>query len=77
MTRIQNYLRHPEQASGHWAYCAGYYRLQQRIDLFRLRYAVPNVTPDRVEAIKDLDKALAEAEAPIQKQLAAGKSPSR
>src|SRR4051794_24452001 len=42
LTAVQAYLNHPEQADKHRVSWAGYYHLQQRIDLFLLRYADAN-----------------------------------
>ena len=56
LTAVQAYLNHPEQADKHRVSWAGYYRVQQRIDLFLLRYSGGNVTAtDRQEALKDLE----------------------
>jgi hypothetical protein len=55
LTGVQTYLKHPEQADKHRISWAGYYRLQQRIDFFLLRYADVNAAASvREEALKDL-----------------------
>jgi hypothetical protein len=56
LTGVQTYLNHPEQAARHKASWAGYYRQQQRLDLFLLRYAdVNSAATKRDEALKELE----------------------
>ncbi len=56
LTGVQTYLNHPEQAEMHKISWTGYYRLQQRIDLFLLRYVEVNTnTTNRGEALKELE----------------------
>lgn len=63
LTGVQAYLNHPAQADKHRVSWAGYYRLQQRIDLLLLRHAGANVTAtDREEALKDLGEISREIE---------------
>jgi len=55
LTGVQTYLKHPEQPDRHRISWAGYYRLQQRIDFFLLRYADVNAAATvREEALRDL-----------------------
>lgn len=56
LTGMQAYLKHPEQAATHKASYVRYYRLQQRIDLFLLRYPDDNsANTDRMRALDQLD----------------------
>jgi hypothetical protein len=52
---VQTYLNDPEQADKHRVSWAGYYRVQQHIDIFLLRYADANAAAtEREEALRDL-----------------------
>lgn len=63
LTGVHAYVNDPEQAEKHKRSWAGYYRLQQRIDLFLLKYADANAEGDkREEAIKELDAISKEIE---------------
>jgi hypothetical protein len=56
LTGVHAYVNDPEQAEKHKRSWAGYYRLQQSIDLFLLKYADANAQVDkREEAIKELE----------------------
>jgi hypothetical protein len=56
LTGVHTYVNDPEQAEKHKRCWAGYYRLQQRIDLFLLKYADASAQGDkREEAIKELE----------------------
>jgi len=56
LTGMQAYLKHPEQAATHKASYVGYCRLQQRIDLFLLRYPDnDSANTDRMRALEQLD----------------------
>ena len=57
LTGLQTYLKHPEQAENHKVSWAGYYRLQQRLDLFLLRYSDANAGGSREDALKELEAA--------------------
>lgn len=56
LTGVHTYLNDPQQAEKHQTSSARYYRLQQRIDLFILRYAdVNSAASMREEALKELE----------------------
>ena len=53
---MQSFLKHPEQAATHKASYVAYCRLQQRIDLFLLRYPDDSSTnTERIRALEQLD----------------------
>ncbi|HEX6372509.1 MAG TPA: SLATT domain-containing protein [Longimicrobium sp.] len=70
LTGIQTYLNHPEQAARHKASWAGYYRIQQRLDLFLLRHAeLDCVAPERSEALNELEGISKEIETVAESSL--------
>jgi len=70
LSGVNTFLNFPEQAEKHRASCAGYYRLQQRIDLFLLRYAdVNSAATTREESLKELDDISKEIETVFDKSL--------
>jgi len=63
VTGVQAYLRHPEQAATHKTSYVGYCRLQQRLDIFCLRYGDGNsASTDRMQALQELDEISKEIE---------------
>ncbi|MDH4260077.1 MAG: SLATT domain-containing protein [Gammaproteobacteria bacterium] len=63
LTGVHAYVNDPEQAAKHKRSWAGYYRLQQRIDLLLLKYGDANAQGDeREEAIKELEAVSKEIE---------------
>jgi len=63
LTGVQTYLNHPQQAARHKTSWAAYYHLQQRLDLFLLRYRTVNSgATDRGGAIQQLEEIAKEIE---------------
>jgi hypothetical protein len=70
LSGVNTYLNFPEQAEKHRASYAGYYRVQQRIDLFLLWYVdVNSAAPKREELLKELDDISKEIETVFDKSL--------
>lgn len=62
-TNVQAYLRHPEQAATHKTSYVRYCRLEQRLDIFCLRYGGGNsASMDRMQALQELDEISKEIE---------------
>ena len=50
---VMHFLQHPEQARTHMASYAGYFRIKQRLEIFRLWYDDRNGTsPDKVQGFE-------------------------
>lgn len=64
LTGVHTYLNDPQQAERHQASSARYYRLEQTIDRFLLRYTDANsATTKREEALKEFEDISKEIEA--------------